>query len=503
MRLATWAAAGIALVVAATHAATAAASWKEKTLTTFEEELALLAAVDARHDDATVELAGTSVEGRPINALIVGPGAEARWRVMFVGVQHGDEVAGREAILELVREYDANPAMLPKGVGMVLVPSMNPDGFIAGKRRNAAGKDLNRDHLFQTQPETRAMHALQRTTMAHLVIDCHEYGRDSSAWGERGLYRWPTIMFGAGNLPYASPLVLAANHKLIEQVRPLFADDPTAYDDYIVGGVPPHEEQRPSNLEIFDLRNGMAMYGGMSMIIESGRFSSHKPPLDDLDVRTQAYLRILRYALAPPDRDELRTMVGNERQQLAPDQIPTRSMFAATAPKPRTMRAGRLADDTMVEIVTHNYFDTPTHKGFVARPAAYAIAPEHRDALAPIIERHGLAGHELALPIEVEVERVKIDKLNALTGDWEDPSDIEADTIVMAASKTTLPAGTLLFTTDEPTRGMRTCLVLEPGRTYGLYSIEPFKQLITEPDRLAPVMRVTKLPDNFKPSEQP
>lgn len=496
--------AGLALTaVITTPSGPVEAAWRESTLTTFEEEQALLADVDARHDTVSVEVAGQTTQGRPINAVLIGPGVQARWRVMYVGAQHGDEVAGREAILELVREYDADPAMLPDGVGLVLVPTMNPDGFVAGTRRNAAGKDLNRDHLFQTQPEVRAMHALQRREMPHLMIDCHEFTRDSSGYGERGWYRWPTIMMGGGNLPMAAGDILAANASLVEQARPLFADDPTAYDEYIVGGVPPYEEQRPSNLEIFDLRNGMAMYGGMSMIIESGRFDKHHLPLADLPVRVGAYLRLLHFGIDMPGREDLAKMVRNARQQPPADVIPTTVMFGALQPRPTTMRVGRLDNDAMVEVESLNVFSTVVHKAFVPRPAAYAIAPEHAEAFRALIANHALQAIELSAPLEVEIEPVEIVAVKAFEDAWDDPSEVSTQARVLAPRTTTLPAGTLLFATDEPVRGMRTCLVLEPMREYGLYGFSPFKELITEPQRLAPVMRVIHLPPSALATEQP
>lgn len=479
------------------------ASWRDRTVTTFEEGEALLAAVDARHESVSTEEVGRSTQDRPITAMTIGPGAEATWRVLLVGVQHGDEVAGREAILELVREFDANPTMLPEGVGLVLVPTMNPDGFIAGTRRNAAGFDLNRDHLFQTQPETRAMHALQRRTMAHLVVDCHEYGRDSSAWGEWGLYRWPTIMFGAGNLPLAAPAINAANAALVEQARPLFADNPAAFEEYIVGGVAPHEEQRLSNLEAFDLRNGLALYGGMSIIIESGRFTGHKPPNDDLPVRVEAYLRLLRLSIDPPQRAEWARAVRDARQQPGPEVFATKATWGQTAPRAFTMRAGRLADDSMVEIETYNFLNTPVYRAFARRPLAYAIAPEHAATFAPLIEAHGLAPVELTEPMQVEIEPVKIASVQAFDDAWDDPSEITATTEVLPRRAATLAAGTLLFAADEPVVGMRRCVVLEPTREYGLYGMAPFKELVVDPARESAVMRVVALPNDPLRTEQP
>ncbi len=55
------------------------------------------------------------------------------------------------------------------------------------RARNAAGADLNRDHIALEQPETQALHRVARRLRPHVAVDCHEFGRDSEDWRERGL----------------------------------------------------------------------------------------------------------------------------------------------------------------------------------------------------------------------------------------------------------------------------------------------------------------------------
>jgi protein MpaA len=81
---------------------------------------------------------GTSLAGRPLVAYRVGtPGGTP---VLAVGSIHGDEQAGIE-IVEHLRDAVA----VPDGLDVWLVPTMNPDGNVAGTRTNLGGVDLNRN----------------------------------------------------------------------------------------------------------------------------------------------------------------------------------------------------------------------------------------------------------------------------------------------------------------------------------------------------------------------
>ena len=80
---------------------------------------------------------GHSVRGRPIHAYRVGP--PARRKLLVFGLIHGDESAGVPVARRLRR---VRP---PRGVEILLVGDLNPDGHAASTRQNARGVDLNRN----------------------------------------------------------------------------------------------------------------------------------------------------------------------------------------------------------------------------------------------------------------------------------------------------------------------------------------------------------------------
>lgn len=81
---------------------------------------------------------GASTLGRPIPILFRGDPFANR-QVLVVGCIHGNETAGMRVIRVLRHRR------IPPGVGVWLLPTLNPDGAHLGVRQNAQGVDLNRN----------------------------------------------------------------------------------------------------------------------------------------------------------------------------------------------------------------------------------------------------------------------------------------------------------------------------------------------------------------------
>lgn len=109
---------------------------------------------------------GHSVEGRPIRAS--GSGST----LLLVGCVHGNECAGMAIVRRFVGVH-----------GVVVLPTLNPDGLAAGVRGNARGVDLNRDFPDGRARETRiAMRLIERTRPA-FTLWFHQHQRIVRAWG--------------------------------------------------------------------------------------------------------------------------------------------------------------------------------------------------------------------------------------------------------------------------------------------------------------------------------
>ncbi|MFI6986633.1 M14 family metallocarboxypeptidase [Embleya sp. NPDC050154] len=145
----------------------------------------------------TVTRVGTSARGRALELITVAgiSTVPEPVRVLFVCGQHGDEPAGREACLKLVRDLaaDRSPAgrRLLERVTVLVLATPNPDGLVAGTRTTAEGVDLNRDHVAVSSPEAQTIRQVLREARPHIVHDLHEFDVPTGTYPTPTLYLWP------------------------------------------------------------------------------------------------------------------------------------------------------------------------------------------------------------------------------------------------------------------------------------------------------------------------
>ncbi len=148
------------------------ASW-----TSPADEVRFLAAVARSAAAVSVEVIGSSVTGAPLRLARLG--ASTGPGLLVLAAQHGNEPAGREAALQLVRDlaFTTDPVLRRqlRAQRVMVVPTANPDGVAAWTRGNAHDADLNRDHLNLREPETRALATVLRAERPDVVVDLHEY----------------------------------------------------------------------------------------------------------------------------------------------------------------------------------------------------------------------------------------------------------------------------------------------------------------------------------------
>jgi len=89
----------------------------------------------------TETVLGASVQGRPIAATVFGSGDR---RYLILGGVHGDEW-GADAVERTVERLKADPSLVPAGVELHVIASLNPDGRVANTRGNANKVDINRN----------------------------------------------------------------------------------------------------------------------------------------------------------------------------------------------------------------------------------------------------------------------------------------------------------------------------------------------------------------------
>ena len=95
---------------------------------------------------------------------------------------HGGEREGTDAIMQVIRDLVTTPYGTHPVVDVILdhtilivIPTTNPDGRVAGTRANNNGFDMNRDLLVQSQPEIQTNTAFQQQWLAPVGLFMHGY----------------------------------------------------------------------------------------------------------------------------------------------------------------------------------------------------------------------------------------------------------------------------------------------------------------------------------------
>jgi predicted deacylase len=151
--------------------------------TSHAEMMAFLSDLDARASRLRMLIAGTSQEGRAISALLLTASGDdagfedaGRPTVLLVGLQHGNEPAGGEAMLVLAQRLaEGELADLLARINVVIVPRANPDGAEVFQRNTKNGINLNRDHTLLRTPEGQALGRIFRAYAPQVVVDAHEF----------------------------------------------------------------------------------------------------------------------------------------------------------------------------------------------------------------------------------------------------------------------------------------------------------------------------------------
>ncbi len=339
---------------------------------TYAEVVGLLQRLRRRSPIIRLGSLGTTFERRSIPLVVladppVETAAEARAGgkvvVFAMGNIHAGEVCGKEALLILARELALEPGnrLLEKLV-VVLAPIYNVDGNDLmspdnrpgqvgpvrgmGRRSNAQGLDLNRDHVKLESPETVALVRFLTEWDPHVTIDTHTTN------GSRHRY----------TLTYAAPLNPSGPRGPIEFVRDEMLPEVTrllrgrtGFDTNFYGNF---------NADLTEWRtySPLPRFGGpyrglrgqMSVLSEAYAYASYR---DRVQATLEFVREILRFAAAHGDR--IIEIARQSRRE---------TIEAGRSPQP---------DDTVGIRHRPAAFDRPVViKGF--RPDAGDIPQDHR-----------------------------------------------------------------------------------------------------------------------------
>jgi len=146
------------------------------------------------------EIAGTSVENRPIETILLGTGTDV---VLIIATIHGNEPAGTPLVEHLADYLSRNRSLLD-GRRIIIVPTANPDGLARMSRFNARSVDLNRNFSADnrqdnarnglralSEPEAHLIselirrHRPDRIVTVHQPLGCIDYDGPAKALARR------------------------------------------------------------------------------------------------------------------------------------------------------------------------------------------------------------------------------------------------------------------------------------------------------------------------------
>gem|GEM_PF-654250 len=437
-----------------------------------------------------LQVAGLSPEGRNIYLLHIHHGTPdpQRFRILLYGQQHGNEPAGKEAILELAARISRNPDYLPRDTELFLIPQLNPDGAERDQRRNALDADLNRDHRRLSQTETRILHESARRIMPQLAVDCHEFNRSSSDYRDKGWNEWPLIMMDCANNPnFPLPLYEAAVRR-IHSVQRFMQDQNINFTRYFVGSVPPLGEQRYSTLENDDGRNSLGGLGSLSFIIESGVLRDAEDPDADLSDRVNAYLAVFHALLHDRSSRSHEMQIIRDARSLSDLPFIHTNYFWGN-------KGGRISEFKVIDSGTGKTLTLKTPlfmkdrivKGSVPAPRAWWTAPEHAELYSQLLKRHAIpftiTDRDTLLSVRSTVLTDYQSDFDRIYNRYEDrqiTSPGPASEIVFPAGSLRVPARTAL--------PWRSALIMEPQLMFGIYEYPEFRSLVSD-NGIMPVFR--------------
>ncbi len=483
-------------------------------LTSYEELTVFVRQLAASSPNVELKTIGKSHQGRDLHALFFSrhqPLTEPRDGALTVLIscqQHGDEPSGKEAALALARELAVDEDGLLEHMDVILVPQVNPDGSEAGTRRNAAGADLNRNHVILSEPEVQALHGLFLDWMPEISLDIHETNVAKQSWMEVGYLKDPTEQFGGLTNLNIDPALRALSAELIEpEVGRRIRDTGTSYHEYVVGGPPEAARIRFSTTDINDSRQSMGIYNTLSFLFEGKRWDD---PAAHIATRTAGQVVAMRAFLetAAANAGAILETVASARASLTaegsePAPIHIRQDYRPDPERPTVLYPiFDLRSWESREAELGNFEPLVVPLLTVDRPWGYAVPADQVELIA-LLERHRITFTRLSSPATVSVERYRIDTVNAVEVEDKEAEDI---TVTSMRGPIELEPGAVVIPLRQPAANL-VPLLLEPQSLWAPYSERGGRHLaldsLLEPGTVFPVMRIPADPDIAGESSNP
>ncbi|MFZ5491444.1 MAG: M14 family zinc carboxypeptidase [Pseudomonadota bacterium] len=413
---------------------------------------------------ARKDVLGESVQGRPIEALVLAaPASEParpRLKVLLVGSQHGGaEPAGGEALLSLARdllEGDLRPLL--DELEIVLIPNANPDGRDLKRRSNANRVNINTDFVLLSQPESRALVDALARYAPDAVLDTHESAvLKRSTLAREGYLTDFDAQFEVANAPGLPPDVQAyARDSVLPALLARVSAGGLPANHYIGEITSTRQPITHGGLTLRNFRNSAGTSGALSVLVETkldprtDAFATYR----NIAVRVERQRQCIRGFLAEAQarRVAIREQVAAARAAAPPREI---TLYAGYAPDPRQRTVSiplRHLDSRLLESKQFADHRRRVTADTVPVPTAL-IVTRHTGAVGELLDRHGIAYTAFDQAARLPVQVLRLAARPAALGRVAAVQDTQ--------TVATIPAGSLRVDLAQPA-GRLALLLIDP-----------------------------------------
>jgi Zinc carboxypeptidase len=443
---------------------------------------------------------GRTSGGRDMHLLIltqdgrsdpVSVASSRKPNIWLIAQQHGNEPAGAEAALEVLRRLvSTDLRQVLERVNVMVVPRANPDGAANFVRETASKMDMNRDHMHLSLNETQKLHTALNDYPPSVVLDAHEF-TVAGRWVERyGATQASDVLFQSASHPGVADSLKRASKELLEPaLQTAWANyglKPYVYHTLNVQG-PQNFVQMGGNFSGI-ARNAMGFMGAVSLLIETRGVGIGKENYSRrVATHVISMVAVLRASAA--NAESLRSALREARRHPLAGSDWVVEHTAQRETKLIPMLDAISGDEKAVSVEFQNSLViTPTIQR--ALPSAYVLPPYLGSAaLIGKLQSLGLNVSRTQIAQELELESYTVTQFRQEAGEFGAP--IERITTEIKRFKKTLEAGSLWIGVTQGYQPLWRIapLLFEPE---SLGSLVGSKWLGNEPvlGQLLPVMRV-------------
>jgi len=429
---------------------------------------------------ARKEVLGRSVQGRPIEALVLASPAPAasppRLKVLLVGSQHGGaEPASGEAMLAIARDLIAGDLRpLLDDLDLILIPNANPDGRDLKRRANANRVNINTDFVLLSQPESRALVEALARYAPGAVLDAHESAvlKRQTLAREGYLTDFDAQFEIANNPAQAAGLQAYAQRDVLPALIGRVSAAGLLANHYIGEIVSTRQPITNGGLTLRNFRNTAGLAGALSVLVETRLDPHHDPSASyrNIAVRVQRQRLCMRSFLAEVQarRAAILAHTSAARAAMQPRTLTLFAGYAANPDHPTVTLPLRRLDTRALEPVRFADHRRVVLADTAPYPAALVVT-DHADLLRELLDRHGIHYRTLTQSTRLAVLATRFAAR---------PNLADRLTPVQEAHKTlAVDPGSLVIDLAQPA-GREALLLLDPRSTSSVFRYPQYAALV-------------------------